>query len=46
MSATVEMRNITMAFGPNEVLKGIDLELASPGRSRRCSVPTAPASRH
>ena len=31
MSATVEMRNITMAFGPNEVLKGIDLEL-EPGK--------------
>lgn len=27
MSAAVEMRNITMAFGANEVLKGVDLEL-------------------
>ena len=31
MSATVEIRNITMAFGPNEVLKGIDLDL-EPGK--------------
>ena len=25
MSTTIEMRNITMSFGANEVLKGIDL---------------------
>ena len=31
MSATVEMRNITMSFGANEVLKGIDLDL-EPGK--------------
>ena len=31
MSAIVEMRNITMSFGANEVLKGIDLDL-EPGK--------------
>ena len=29
MNVAVEMRDITMAFGPNEVLKGIDLALES-----------------
>ncbi len=29
MTTVIEMRGITMAFGANEVLKGIDLELES-----------------
>ncbi len=31
MTTAIEMRDITMSFGPNEVLKGIDLEL-EPGK--------------
>jgi ABC-type sugar transport system ATPase subunit len=31
MTAVVEMRDITMAFGTNQVLKGIDLDL-EPGK--------------
>ena len=29
MTTVIEMRGITMAFGANEVLKGIDLDLES-----------------